>query len=217
MERVKESVTYDGDLPLSHEKVVPYVGEEKSESKSLRRLHFVDVPKYTAGGGLVGMGTGEALYRGLEQIGVAEQVPEAAVFPPLIALGGAAGLSYLAKKNGNIFEKRSRIKADNVEQTSEDLSERFEEEDLVVVRDYLTGTGEAFERTAETAIGMYHETLNQDTTQYFEEFRSFKDTDYQISHFIDGELAREFFIGLDQLTETDIEGISGAVNTEEWA
>lgn len=148
-------------------------------------------------------------------------------------MAGAAAGSYIGlKRHRNEMdeqreERRKWSSAQDMERTGEDFSRELEDQDFVVVRDYLLGGAEPLERTGETAAALYREALGLDCTQYFQDVGpGFPDVDYQLSLFEDGEPVRSFYIGEDLVdrqsySETGIESLfdedmDGAVSLEEY-
>lgn len=231
MDDFRKSVTYEDDLPTPHSELEGLIDEERpSRDRGLFEDLALRYGSHVGGGMVAGFGLTEGLehFGMLEVMGANDQMT-LLLGPPL---AGAAAGSYLGLKRhrDEMEEHREEVsnwrKAQDLERRGEDFSAELEDQDFVVVCDYLLGEGEPLERTGETASALYREALGLDCVQYFEEVgRMFPDVDYQLSLFEDGEPVRSFYVGeglvdQDSYSGTEMEPLfedaEGAVSLEEY-
>jgi len=199
MDDFKNSVTYEDDLPRPHRELEPFVDEERPSSD---RSLLSDLAIRFGSGFAGGIGTGFALNKGLkhyevlEDAGLSDQTPLLMLTPVLGAVAGG----YVAFKihESKIEEKKKWREAQSLEKTVEDFSNELNQQDFVVVRDYILGDGEPIERSGQTASALYDEVRGLEDTQLLEENpRGFPEIDYQLSLFDEGEPLRSFYVGED--------------------
>lgn len=192
MEDFKSAVTYEGELPLSHEEVLDYIEDEDySEDTEIA----LDALTYVGGGSATGMG----IAYGLQESGLldyAGMIDPAAVILGLPITGAINGAYLTVKLDGEKRKKRHRVK--NIEETEKDFEQDLRDEEYVLVRDHLLGDGEPLERTGDVAAELYDEATGLYETQFIEEVeREFSGIDYQLSLVKENEVIRSFCTGKD--------------------
>ncbi len=231
MDDFRKSVTYEDELPTPHSELEEFMDEERpSRERGLFEDLALGYGSHVGGGMVAGFGLTEGLehFGLMEAMGTNDQMT-VLLGPPLV---GAAVGSYVGLKNHReeMEEHREEVsnwkKAQSLERTGEDFSTKLENQDFVVVRDYLLGEGEPLERTGETAAALYREALGLECVQYFEEVdRRFPDVDYQLSLFEEGEPVRSFYVGEalvdeDSYSGTEVESLfedaEGAVSLDDY-
>lgn len=215
MDSFRKSVAYEDDLPTPHTELEGFIDEERpSRDRSLFSDLALRYGSHVAGG----MGVSLGLVKGLEELGLLESMATndqmtLLLGPPMV--GAAAGGYISLKKHEDEIEehreeRRKWKKAQDLERTGEDFSGELEDQDFVVVRDYLLGEGEPLERRGEAAAALYREASGLQDAQYFEDVgRIFPEVDYQLSLFQDGEPLRSFYLG-EGLVDEGEESYSGA-------
>jgi len=198
MDDFKNSVTYEDDLPRPHRELEPFVDEERpSNNRSLLGDLVVRYGSHSGGGMMAGF----ALNKGLQHFDMFEVLGLGDQTSLLLApIAGAAAGTYVAvkKHQGSVDENIKWREAQRLEETVDDFSDEFADQDFVIVRDYILGEGEPIERTGEVASALYDEVRGLEDTQLLEENpRGFPEIDYQLSLFDEGEPLRSFYVGED--------------------